>query len=71
MDLRISGKNVVITGGSRGIGKAIALAFAAEGANVATCSRHTEALSALADAIRSSNVNALLSKSVTSETLPR
>lgn len=35
MNLGLKSKNVVVTGGSRGIGKAIALAFAAEGANVA------------------------------------
>jgi 3-oxoacyl-[acyl-carrier protein] reductase len=35
MNLGLKSKNVVITGGSRGIGKAIAFAFAAEGANVA------------------------------------
>lgn len=35
MNLGLKSKNVVITGGSRGLGKAIAFAFAAEGANVA------------------------------------
>ncbi|HWI48608.1 MAG TPA: SDR family NAD(P)-dependent oxidoreductase, partial [Rummeliibacillus sp.] len=34
MDLKLAGKNVLITGSSMGIGKAIALAFAKEGANV-------------------------------------
>lgn len=44
MDLGLKGKSVVITGASRGIGKAIALGFAAEGANVSICARGTEAL---------------------------
>lgn len=39
MDLGLRGKGVVITGGSRGIGRAIALAFALEGANIAICAR--------------------------------
>jgi len=44
MDLGLKGKNVIITGGSRGIGRAAALEFAAEGANVAICARGAEAL---------------------------
>jgi 3-oxoacyl-[acyl-carrier protein] reductase len=42
MDLRLAGKNAVVLGGSRGIGRAIAEAFAAEGANVAVCARNAD-----------------------------
>jgi 3-oxoacyl-[acyl-carrier protein] reductase len=44
MNLGLSGKNAVVTGASKGIGKSIALALAGEGANVAICSRGEEAL---------------------------
>ncbi len=40
MDLKLKGANVLITGGSRGIGKSTALAFASEGANVSICARN-------------------------------
>ncbi len=44
MDLGLRGKAVVVTGASRGIGRAVALCFADEGANVSLCARGTEAL---------------------------
>lgn len=48
MDLELGGKRAIITGGSRGIGKSIALALASEGVAVGICSRSSESLSATA-----------------------
>jgi NAD(P)-dependent dehydrogenase (short-subunit alcohol dehydrogenase family) len=44
MDLELRGKTAIITGGSRGIGKAIAREFGREGVDVALVSRGREAL---------------------------
>jgi NAD(P)-dependent dehydrogenase (short-subunit alcohol dehydrogenase family) len=44
MDLGLSGKNVLITGGSMGIGRACAHLFAQEGCNVAIAARNREML---------------------------
>jgi 3-oxoacyl-[acyl-carrier protein] reductase len=44
MDLKLAGKRAVVTGGSKGIGRAIALALADEGVDVAICARGEDAL---------------------------
>ena len=44
MQLNLEGKVVIVTGGSKGIGRATALGFIAEGASVLVCARGQEAL---------------------------
>jgi NAD(P)-dependent dehydrogenase (short-subunit alcohol dehydrogenase family) len=51
MDLGLSGKNAIVTGGSLGIGKAIALELAREGVNVAIAARTKGPLVAAAEEI--------------------
>lgn len=48
----MSNKNIVITGASKGIGKAIALKFAAQGFNVAVCARKQADLDTLKDELK-------------------
>ncbi len=45
MDLGLQGKKVIVAGGSRGIGRAAVEIFAAEGADVAFCSRSADQVS--------------------------
>lgn len=56
MDLGLKGKTAVVTGGSRGIGRAIAHAFADEGANLAICARGEEQLQRAAEELRGKGV---------------
>jgi len=44
MDLRLKGKRVIVTGGSKGIGRAIATGLLQEGARVALCARNESGL---------------------------
>jgi NAD(P)-dependent dehydrogenase (short-subunit alcohol dehydrogenase family) len=51
MDLQLKGKTALVTGGSEGIGKGIAIALAREGVEVAICARRKEPLEATAKEI--------------------
>ena len=51
MDLKLKGKTALVTGGSEGIGKGIAIALAKEGVDVAICARRKEQLEATAKEI--------------------
>ena len=59
MDLHLTGKAAIVTGGSRGIGRAIALALADEGVRVAVCARGEEALRSTEAELRARGVDAL------------
>ena len=52
MDLRISGKNALVCGASKGLGRACAEALANEGVNVTLVARHPVTLEATATEIR-------------------
>lgn len=57
MDLGLRGKVAMVAAASQGLGKAVALGFAREGANLAICARNGEALQAVAQEARSHGVD--------------
>lgn len=59
MDLGLKGKKAIVTGGTRGIGRAIAETLAAEGADVAICARNQDQVNETVAALKAKGVNAV------------
>ncbi|QAU48107.1 SDR family NAD(P)-dependent oxidoreductase [Bradyrhizobium guangzhouense] len=58
MDLGLKGKNAIVLGGTRGIGRAIAATLAGEGSNVAVCARNAEQVAATVAELKASGIRA-------------
>lgn len=57
--MRLRDKVALITGASRGLGRAVAVAFAREGASVAICARHVEDLHGVEEELRAQGAEVL------------
>ncbi len=58
MDLGLKGLNALVTGGTKGIGRAAATLLADEGANVAVCARNPDEVAATVAALKAKGVAA-------------
>jgi 3-oxoacyl-[acyl-carrier protein] reductase len=58
MDLGLAGMKALVTGGTKGIGRAVAEHLAAEGADVAICARNAEEVAQTATALSAAGVRA-------------
>lgn len=64
MDLHLTGKTAVVTGGSKGIGRAVAHSLAAEGVRTLICARDPETLARAASEIRRDTGHDVLTSAV-------
>ena len=58
MDLQLKGGKAIVTGGTKGIGRAIADQLADEGCNVSICARNEEEVNAAVEALQGKGVTA-------------
>jgi 3-oxoacyl-[acyl-carrier protein] reductase len=59
MDLGLKGKKALVTGATRGIGRAIAETLADEGADVAICARHQQQVNETVEVLKRKGVHAV------------
>ena len=59
MDFGLNGKYALVTGGSHGIGRAIALTLAKEGCNVAICARNKDRILKSVEALKKKGIEAI------------